>query len=91
MDLVYDNDAYGSGNGTLKFTSLTNFLKGTVKSAKLLEGNPYQYARGHWSSVFFQDDYRVSNRITLNLGLRWEYQGERRRNATTTWPRSIRV
>ena len=75
MDQVYDNDAYGTANGNVKFTSLVNFLKGTVKSAKLLEGNPYQYARGHWSAVFFQDDYRLSTRVTVNMGLRWEYQG----------------
>lgn len=75
MDLVYDNDEYGTANGDIKFSNLTSFLKGSVKSAKLLEGNPYQYARGHWSAVFLQDDYRVSTRVTLNLGLRWEYQG----------------
>ena len=31
---------------------------------------------GHWNSVstalYFQDNYRVNNRITLNLGLRWD-------------------
>ncbi len=31
---------------------------------------------GHWNSVslaaYFQDNYRVSNRLTLNLGLRWD-------------------
>ncbi len=84
MDLVYDNDAYGSGNGTLKFTSLENFLKGTVKSAKLLEGNPYQYARGHWSSVFFQDDYRVSTKINLEprpaMGISGAAVGTRQRH-----------
>ena len=75
MDLVYDNDAYSTANGDVKFNSLTNFLTGKVKSVKLLEGNPNQVARGHWSSVFFQDDYRISPKITLNMGLRWEYQG----------------
>ncbi len=25
-------------------------------------------------SAYFQDDYRVNNRLTLNVGLRWEYQ-----------------
>ena len=31
---------------------------------------------GHWNSVstalYFQDNYRVKNRLTLNLGLRWD-------------------
>jgi hypothetical protein len=31
---------------------------------------------GHWNSVsfalYFQDNYRVTNRLTLNLGLRWD-------------------
>ncbi len=75
MDLVYDNDNYNAGNGSVKFNNLTAFLQGKVKSAKLLAGNPYEYVRAHWSSVFFQDDFRISSRVTLNLGLRWEYQG----------------
>jgi hypothetical protein len=75
MDLVYDNDEYSTANGDIKFKTLLNFLEGKVNTAKFIVGNPNQVARGHWSSVFFQDDYRVSTKVTVNLGLRWEYQG----------------
>ena len=75
MDMVYDNDSYTNANGVVQFNTLTSFLQGTARTGSLLEGNPYEYVRAHWSSVFFQDDYRLSTKLTLNMGLRWEYQG----------------
>ena len=74
IDVIYDNDAYNYANGQAKFSSLTNFLSGVVKNGNLLVGNPNVVARAHWFGFFFQDDYRVTNRITANLGLRWEYE-----------------
>ena len=28
----------------------------------------------HYYAGFIQDDYRVSSKITLNLGVRWDYE-----------------
>ena len=36
-------------------------------------GTVYSFASNQWA-FFGQDDWRVSPRLTLNLGLRWEYQ-----------------
>jgi hypothetical protein len=75
MDLVYDNNSYNQANGEVKFKDLTNFLEGTPRSGAILVGNPAEVVRAHWFAGYFQDDFRATTRLTLNLGLRWEYQG----------------
>jgi hypothetical protein len=75
VDVVYDNNAYNRANGQIKFSSLENFLLGVPKSGTILVGDPNLYARAHWYAAFVQDDWRLTTRVTLNLGLRWEYNG----------------
>jgi len=57
----------GTGNG------LATFLLGAVSSASITtyQGESEQ---GHSMSFFFQDDWKIRPRLTINLGLRYDYQ-----------------
>ncbi len=74
IDIIYDNNAFNYANGQAQFKTLETFLTGNVRKGQILVGDPNVVARAHWWAVFAQDDYRVTTKLTLNLGLRWEYQ-----------------
>lgn len=61
------NDANG-GN------AIASFLLGYMNSASaVLNSTPY--LRSRYPVLFFQDDWQVNRRLTLNLGLRWDLEG----------------
>jgi hypothetical protein len=51
-----------------------NFLLGTPSAVSLAIARPNAYVRGTQMGFYVQDEFKVSPRITLTYGLRYEYQ-----------------
>jgi len=45
---------------------------GLVTAMTIANGNPYFLAATKQLGLYFQDDYKVSRRLSLNLGVRWD-------------------
>jgi hypothetical protein len=54
-------------------SALAQFLLGEVASASTQRVSGASWTGASWS-VFVQDDWRVTRRLTLNLGIRWDWQ-----------------
>ncbi len=78
---VIQDNSYNTGTGQFftrgyfVFPSEAAFLSAQPSSYSQLFGPSVEPFRTKLFSAFAQDDYRISTNLTLNLGLRWEYQG----------------
>lgn len=65
-------NAFGAGGNNA--TALEDFLAGVPSSETIRFGNPLRTVYFQQFGAFIQDDWRVKPRLTLNIGLRYEYQ-----------------
>lgn len=67
------NLATNNTKGPVTFSNLTSFFTGTLKSAKISAGNFVRNLSDEGYAAFVQDDWRITQRLTLNVGLRYEF------------------
>ena len=77
----FDGFSYSRYGGEFRFRNLTEFLtlrRSATAQADRFTGNlpgtdTYRQMRQHYVSFFLQDDWRASNNLSLNVGLRYEF------------------
>ena len=66
--------------GTFTFTGaaagsdLAGFLLGIPDASSIAFGNADKYLRQHYYDAFITDDWRINGGLTINAGVRWEYE-----------------
>jgi hypothetical protein len=71
----YNNSYNGGVGGQINFSSIANFLAGTVNTTSLLRGAVTPALSIPAYAWFVEDNYKVARHLTLNLGFRYEYNG----------------
>jgi outer membrane receptor protein involved in Fe transport len=71
------NQFYDLGyRGRLKFLSFSDFLDGNISNGgSQFAGNSQRTTHQNNSGFYAQDNFRVSRKLTVNAGLRWDYFG----------------
>jgi hypothetical protein len=67
-------NANSSPNLNTSGSEWATFMLGFIDNASIAARVPIQEAVGRGYGAYFMDDFKVNNRLTLNLGMRWEYE-----------------
>jgi Carboxypeptidase regulatory-like domain/TonB-dependent Receptor Plug Domain len=67
--------SYSFSNPNTTNNPFADLLQGQIYSYTQTSAQPYFYDRYKIFEPFFQDDWRISKKLTLNLGLRWSFYG----------------
>ena len=64
---------FNSGKGVLQHTHLTDDVNGPISVVTLNDGDASANIPLKQYAIYFQDDWRATDRLTINAGLRWDY------------------
>ena len=76
VDVLGQQNARGtfSFNGSLTGSDIADFLLGAPHSASIAFGNADKLLSGRSLNAYVTDDWRINPTLTVNLGVRWEYE-----------------
>jgi outer membrane receptor protein involved in Fe transport len=60
-------------NGFFLYPDFNSFIANTPLQTQVAYGQPVLRFKENDVSLYFQDDWRIKDNLTLNLGLRWEF------------------
>ena len=63
---------FNTGKGVVQYNHLTDDVNGPVSGATLNDGDSAANVPLKQYAAYFQDDWRVTDRLTLNLGVRYD-------------------
>ena len=64
---------FSSGVDAPQFTHLTNDINGPINSITQFSGSSGQDSANDQWGLYFQDDWNMNEKLTLNLGIRYDY------------------
>jgi hypothetical protein len=63
---------FNTGKGAVFYTHLTNDKNGPISNVSISDGDASANIPTKQFAYYFQDDWRVTDRLTVNAGLRWD-------------------
>jgi len=71
---VFDGSITNHGAAGNPNTQIADLLLGKIKTTSYEQAQPPTGRRNYNFGVFFQDDWKVTPKLTFNLGIRYEYE-----------------